>query len=152
MVMLLTTGVAELFVSKIVAVITTIVSKPSFTWLMAMSSGSGMRLLLDGGVDVCAFALEVLSVIATANNPHRHPLNCPQSHLTNSATNQNSNHKKLNGLTLNNKNWSHEWLTKKYMTTSKFLGHFILLKLTPTVLITITLFAPFSTFEIDPNI
>jgi len=96
MVLLLTTGAAELFVSKVVAVLTTIVSKPSFTWLMATSFG--MTLLLDGGVDVCAFALEVLSVIATANNP----LNRPQSHLTNSAPNQNLNHTKLNGLTLNN--------------------------------------------------
>jgi hypothetical protein len=60
MVMLLTAGVAELFVSKVVAVLTTIVSKPSFTWLMVTSSG--MTLLLDGGVDVCALALEVLSV------------------------------------------------------------------------------------------
>ena len=34
-----------------------------------------------GRVDVCAFALEVLSVIATANNPHSNPLNRPQSHL-----------------------------------------------------------------------
>ena len=40
----------------------------------------------------------------------------------------------------------------KKHNTSKFLRHFILLKLTPTVLITITLFAPFSTFEIDANI
>jgi len=31
MVLLLTTGAAELFVSKVVAVLTTIVSKPSFT-------------------------------------------------------------------------------------------------------------------------
>ena len=106
MVMLLTAGAAELSVSKVVAVLTTIVSKPSFTWLMVTSSG--MMLLLDGGVDVCAFALEVLSVIATANNLHSNPLNCSQSHLTNSAMNQNSNQQNWMDWLWTIKNWSHE--------------------------------------------
>ena len=104
MVMLLTAGAAELFVSKVVAVLTTIVSKPSFTWLMVTSSG--MTLLLDGGVDVCALALEVLSV--TSDNPHSNPLNCSQSHLTNSATNQNLNQQNWMDWLWTIKNWSHE--------------------------------------------
>ena len=106
MVLLLTAGAAESFVSKVVAALTTIVSQPSFTWLMATSSG--MTLLLDGGVYVCAFALEVLSVIVTANNPHSNPLNGPQSHLTNSATNQNLNQQNWMDWLWTIKNWSHE--------------------------------------------
>ena len=49
-------------------------------------------------------------------------------------------------------NMKYMMVDNKKHNTSKFLRHFILLKLSPTVLITITLFAPFSTFEIDANI
>ena len=49
-------------------------------------------------------------------------------------------------------NMKYMMVDNKKHNTSKFLRHFILLKLSPTVLITITLFAPFSTCEIDANI